>query len=67
MTDLMVFDFSVEFRVDEHCGIASVVCLHVALSGLYQRAVIHSFIHSCMQKGPQQNFTRFAQVSFEYS
>jgi hypothetical protein len=28
----------------EHRGIASVACPHVALSGLYQSAVIHSFI-----------------------
>jgi hypothetical protein len=35
MTDLMVFDFTAEFRVDEHGGRASVVCLRVALSGLY--------------------------------
>jgi hypothetical protein len=47
MTDLMIFDFTAEFRVDEHRGIESMVCLHVALSGLYQSAVIHSFIHAC--------------------
>jgi hypothetical protein len=30
----------------EHHGIASVACLHVALLGLYQSGVIHSFMHS---------------------
>jgi hypothetical protein len=38
--------FELISRFFEHRGIASVVCLHVALSGLYKSAVIHSFIHS---------------------
>jgi hypothetical protein len=30
----------------EHRGIASAACPHVALSGLCQRAIIHSFFRS---------------------
>jgi hypothetical protein len=47
MTDLMVFDLTAEFRIDEHREIGSVVCLHVALSGI--RAILkrcYSFIHA---------------------
>jgi hypothetical protein len=33
-------------QLTEHSGIASAACPHVALSGLYQSTVIHSFTHS---------------------